>query len=297
MTAGKRGSWKLNRIGPVRSGQCHETPPIVHKSVRNDWCHDGVKWDMRFSIGRVCMVFLASACALSEGAGQTHGRNDEHKQLDWRAIGGCVVSFVNTPCRTVHYHQYSYGTSLGFDRTTRSEVVEATDQTGSESNTRTSTWRRWWFGPQRTSKVTELLLRATDTVAYIDHDHKVYETRPGAAKRGFPYWEEDDAQCSHTATHFTYLLGRLPDAVIAGVHVVGYRGRDFRGVEYEIYFAPSIGCQDLRFHMVKRGLFGWITAESDKVVDSYVLGPPSASLFVLPNGYRQVPSILSFQTK
>lgn len=242
------------------------------------------------------VVALCFSMPFSMIHGQPQG-HDEHKQLDWRATGGCVVDFVNTPCRTVRYHQYSSGSSLGFDRTARSEAVEATDQNGSESNTRTSTWHSWWFLPQKTSKITELLLRSEDKVVYIDHEHKVYQAEPEAKMRGFPYWEEDDAQCSHTATHFTYLSGRLPDAVIAGVHVVGYHGRDYRGVEYEIYFAPSIGCQDLRSHIFTRGIFGWMAAEYDKVVDSYVLGPPSPNLFAIPSGYRQVQSILPFQAK
>jgi hypothetical protein len=228
--------------------------------------------------------------------GQSPGR-DEHKELHWSGAGGCVVDFANTPCRTVRYHKYFFGSGLGFDRTTRSEAVEATDQDGSESKTTTSVWHRWWFLPERTWKFTELLLRAADRVVYIDHEHKIYETHPGAAKRPVPYWEEDDAQCSHTASHSLYLSGRLPDSIVAGVHVVGYRGRDFRGVDYEVYFAPSIGCQDMRFHMVKRGLFGWITAEYDMVVDSYVLGPPARSLFAIPSGYKQVPSILQFQSE
>jgi hypothetical protein len=241
----------------------------------------------------VVALYLFMPFGLMPGQPQGH---EEHKQLDWSSRGGCVVDFVHTPCRTVRYHDYSFGSSLGFDRTSRSEAVEATDQTSSESNTRASTWHRWWFLPQQTSKITELLLRAKDQRVFIDHTHKVYETNTGRL-RGFPYWEEDDAQCSHTATDFTYLSGRLPDSVIAGVHVVGYRGKDFRGAEYEIYFAPSIGCQELRFHMFKRGWFGWITAEYDKVVDSYVLGPPSPNLFAIPSGYRQVPSILPFQAK
>ncbi len=242
----------------------------------------------------MAVLCLAITCAMMPGRPQGQ---EEHKQLDWRPVGGCVVDFVNAPCRTVRYHEYSFGSSLGLDRTTISQTVEATARDGSESKTTTSTWHRWWFLPDRTWKFTELLLRSTDRVVYIDHEHKIYETHPGAAMRGFPYWEEDDVQCSHKATHFTYLSGRLPDTVIAGIHVVGYRGRDFRGVDYEIFFAPTIGCQDLRFHMVKRGLFGWITAESDKVVDSYVLGSPSTSLFAVPNDYRQVPSILPCQPK
>jgi hypothetical protein len=227
--------------------------------------------------------------------GQSPGRG-EQKAFHWNGAGGCVVDFVNTPCRTVRYHEFSYGSSLGFDRTTRAESVEAFDHTGSQAKTIARTWRRWWPLPLQTSKVTELVLHTEDQIVYIDHERRVYEAH-GGAHRNSPYWEEDDAQCSHTASHSLYLSGRLPDSIVAGVHVVGYRGRDYRGVDYEDYFAPSIGCQDMRFHMVKRGLFGWITAEYDMVVDAYVLGPPARSLFAIPSGYRQVPSILQFQSE
>jgi len=61
---------------------------------------------------------------------------------------------------------------------------------------------------------------------------------------------------------------RLPDSVIAAVHVVGYGGRD-RNADYEVYLAPSIGCQPMTFRMVKRFL-GWVTEEYEMIVDSYV---------------------------
>ena len=147
---------------------------------------------MKIGIRGVVALCLSMPFGMMPGQPQGH---DEHKQLAWRSVGGCVVDFVNTPCRTVRYHEYSFGSSLGFDRTARSEAVEATDHTGSESKTRTSTWRGWWCLSQKTSKTTELLLRAADKIVYIDHEHKVYEAHPGAAKRGWPYWEEDDAQC------------------------------------------------------------------------------------------------------
>jgi hypothetical protein len=81
----------------------------------------------------------------------------------------------------------------------------------------------------------------------------------------------------------------LPDAVVARIHAVGYAGRDDRGSEYEIYFAPSIGCEPVRFNMLTRGRFGWPIAKFERTVDSYELGPPSADLFAVPAGYRQVP--------
>ena len=145
-------------------------------------------------------------------------------------------------------------------------------------------------------KMTELLLRTEGRVVYIDHEHGVYETQPGG-NRGFPYWEEDDSQCSHTASHYQYLSGRLADSKIANVHVVGYRGRDYRGADYEIFFAPSIGCQQMSFKMVRRGFLGFVTAEYDMVVDSYILGPPATSLYVVPAECKQVPSIIPFQSE
>lgn len=186
---------------------------------------------------------LVSTALLLSVTGQTLGR-DEHKQLDWRGAGGCVVEFVHTPCRTVRYHEHSFGSGLGFDRVSTSETIEATDHAGSESKTTAGKWRPWWQFPGTGArfKMTELLLRTEGRVVYIDHEHSVYEAQPGG-NRKWPYWEEDDSQCSHTASHYLYLSGRLPDSNIATVHVVGYPGRDSRGADYEIYFAPSIGCR------------------------------------------------------
>ena len=221
---------------------------------------------------------------------------DRPQVLHWTGAGGCVVALASTPCRTVRYHEYSFGSDILFGRAGRSETIEAVDQSGSASKTIASTWSRWWPLPPTTSKKTKLVLNTKKQVLYIDHEQRIYEAHEGT-NRPMPYWEEDDAECSYTASLLTYLKGRLPDSVVAGVHVVGYKGLDFRGVDYEVYFAPSIGCQEMRFHMVKRGLFGWKTGESDMVVDSYVLGPPAQSLFAIPRGYRQVPSILRFQSE
>jgi hypothetical protein len=140
--------------------------------------------------------------------------------------------------------------------------------------------------------MTELVLRNENRTLYIDHERKSFETHSGGANRGMPYWEEDDAQCSNMKFHFQYLSDRLPDSVVAGVHVVGYRGRDSSGADYDVYLAPSLGCQQMRFRMAKRGFLGWKTAEYEMVVDSYDLGPPSSSLFTVPAGYSQVTSIL-----
>jgi hypothetical protein len=245
-------------------------------------------------IGVQAVAALCSFVPFGMMLGQPLG-HDEPGQLKWTGAGGCIVEFVNTPCRTVRYHEYLFGSDLGFDRTTTTECVEAFDHAGSSSKTRSSTWNRWWPLPQQTSKKTELILHPPKQVLYIDHERRIYESHEGK-NRPKPYWEEDDAECSHTASHSLYLSRRLPDSIVAGVHVVGYRGRDSRGVNYEDYFAPSIGCQNMRFQMIKRGLLGWITAEYDMVVDSYVLGPPARSLFAVPTGYRQVPSILQFQS-
>jgi hypothetical protein len=220
---------------------------------------------------------------------------DEHRQLHWNGTGGCVVEFVNTPCRTVRYHQKSFGSGLGFDGRTKWETVEAFDHDGSSSMTEIRTWRRWRLSPQHTSNRTEVILHKEEqVVVYIDHDHGVFEEHSGT-HRPMPYWEEDDASCSHAASHSRYLSGRLPDSVVAGVNVVGYRGQDSDGVDYEVYFAPSIGCQQMRFQMVKRDRSGRITAESYMVVDSYVLGPPDPDLYSVPTAYKQVPSIRQFR--
>jgi len=238
----------------------------------------------------------AAACLLLR-LGVMSGRplsQDEPKQLDWKGPGGCVVDFVRTPCRTVRYHEHSFGRGLGFGKKTSSRWVVAFDHDGSESQTRASVWHRWFFFPVR-ARITELVLRAEGRVLYIDHERKIYEAHR-KANRPIPYWEEDDGLCSGTAAHSTYLSGRLPDSIIAGVHVVGYRGRDFRGADYEIYFAPSIGCQTMRFFEVMRGISGRITAEYEMVVDSYVLGPPDPSLFATPFEYTEVPSILRSQS-
>lgn len=210
--------------------------------------------------GSVVGTLLSAALLLPVMPGQPLG-NDEHKKLGWKGAGGCVVEFANTPCRTVRYREHSFH-SLGFDRISTSETIEATDQAGSESNTSTAKWRRWWQFPGTGTRFqrTGLLLRTEGRTVIVDHGHRVYEAHPGA-KKNWPYWEEDDSKCSHTASHYLYLSGRLPDSTIATVHVVGYHGRDNRGADYEIYFAPSIGCQEFSSKMVTRGFLGFVTSE------------------------------------
>jgi hypothetical protein len=191
----------------------------------------------------------------------------------------------------VRYHEYSFGSSLGFDGITSAASVEAVDHDGSESNTRKSTHSRFWFFPGQRREVTELVLRQENRIIYIDHGRGIYEAHGRGANKKMPYWEKDDSQCSDAKSHALYLSARLPDSIIAGVNVVGYRGRDHRGAEYEVYFAPSIGCQVMRFHEEFRGIFGFRTAEYDKVVDSYEIGPPAPNLFRVPTGFKQVTSI------
>ena len=234
----------------------------------------------------VSAMFVSATLFLSVMLGQPLGSED-HRQLEWKA-GGCVVEFVHTPCRTVRYHEYSFG----YDRIGTAETIEATDHSGSESKTTVGRWRPWWYLPGTGPRIrmTELLLRTEDQVVHIDHEHKVFESHAGA-NRKWPSWEEDDSQCSHTASHYLYLSGRLPDSNMANVHVVGYRGRDSRGADYEIYFAPSVGCQQISFEMVRRGFLGLVAEEYDLIVDSYVLGPPAASLYSVPAEYKQVASI------
>jgi hypothetical protein len=237
-------------------------------------------------------MFVGATLFLSVMLGQPFRRQD-HRQLDWTAAGGCVVEFVHTPCRTVRYHEYSFGSGSGFDRISTSETIEATDHSGSASKTTVERWRRWWQlpGMETRRKVTELVLRTEDRVVYIDHQHRVFESHAGA-NRKWSYWEEDDSECSHAASHYLYLSGRLSDSNMASVHVVGYRGRDAQGADYEVYFAPSIGCQQMNFKMLTRGFLGLVTAEYDMIVDSYELGAPAASLYSVPTEYKQVASIL-----
>src|ERR1035437_5219035 len=93
-----------------------------------------------------------------------------HRQLRWK--GSCAVEFADTACRTVRYHESAFGPSLGFEGTMYSECVEAVVHTGSESNMRNSVWRRFWFFPRQTRKITELVLRTENRTVYIDHERK-----------------------------------------------------------------------------------------------------------------------------
>jgi hypothetical protein len=126
----------------------------------------------------------------------------------------------------------------------------------------------------------------------LTHERKIFETHVGRNKN-WPGWGEgEDSLCSGTKSSYSYLSARLKNSVVAGLHVVGYRGRDSRGADYEVYFAPSIGCGVMRFQMVMRNFFGWETAKSEEEVDSYEICPPSSQLFTVPAGYKQVTSIL-----
>jgi hypothetical protein len=236
---------------------------------------------------RAALATLAALWGIGEVA-----PNDleTHKQLKWNGPGGCLVEFVNTPCRTVRSHEFSFGIGLGFDGIAKAESVEAVDWDGSESKTRTTSRRRYWLTENR-DRITELVLRTKNRTVYIDHERRIFEVQDGRANRGYQAWEEDDAQCSHAASHYVYLSERIPNSVVAGIEVVGYGGRDARGADNIICFAPSIGCQVMRFETVKKGFLGWTTAKYEWVVDVYEIGQPSPSLFTPPSGYKQVPSI------
>jgi hypothetical protein len=223
------------------------------------------------------------------GFGQTVVLTDhgEHKPLEWKG-GGCVVNFGKTPCRTVRYREYSFGSSLGFDSITRTESIEAFDHDGSEVKIVAAARRRFWLLPELRVRTAEILLRQQNRTLHVVHDRKVFAAENRGAYNGYPLWEEDDSQCSHAKSHYMYLSQRLRDSVVAGVHVVGYGGRDDRGAEYEVYFAPSIGCQQFRFMTWMPGFWGWTTARYELVVESYEAGPPSSSLFTIPGGYREI---------
>jgi hypothetical protein len=236
---------------------------------------------------------IAIVAAVGFGQGLPSSDLQAPRQPTWKGPGGCVVDFVAAPCRTIRYHEYSFGSALGFDGITKAERIEAFDYDGSVSRTIAGTWRRYWFSPEQVGKKTELILRKEKRTAYIDHERKIFETHVDANRK----WpgrggEGDDSLCSATKSNYSYLSERLSDSVVAGFHVIGYRGRDSRGADYEVYFAPSIGCEVMRFQMVMRGFLGWETAKEESVVDSYEIGPPSLQLFTVPNGYKQVTSIL-----
>jgi len=209
------------------------------------------------------------------------------KELVWKGSGGCVVEFANTPCRTVRYHWSSFAWSEGW---TVSQYIEAFERDGSRSTTVIATRRPPWLFPRQTWHRGELVLRKENRTTYIDHERKTYETHLRANGNRF-YWEEDDTQCSHAGSRW-HSSQRIGDSVIAGVHVVGYRGLDDTGAYHEDYFAPSIGCQPMRSHSVTRGVLGWKTSEYDMTVDSYQIGRPASILFDVPAGYTQVASIL-----
>jgi hypothetical protein len=216
------------------------------------------------------------------------GPAEEHKQLEWKAPQACLVAFAKTPCRTVRYHEYSFGSSFGFDGITNVETIEATNQDGSEAKIMTIVRRKFWLLPAWTVKAAELFLREQNRTVVIDHEKKIFATQHHNAEHGYQSWEQDDLQCSHAKTHYLYLSERLRDSVVAGFHVVGYGGRDDRGADYEVYFAPSLGCQPLRFQTAMRGFLGWTSAKYEKTVDQYEIGPPSADLFTIPAGYKRV---------
>jgi hypothetical protein len=222
--------------------------------------------------------------------GQTMGISaaDAHEQLEWTSTVGCLVDFVKTPCRTVRFREYSFGSGLGFDGITSVEGIEAVDQQGSEAKVMKVVRRRFWLLPSATTTMVSLLLRDQNRTVHVDHDRKVFAAESGAAGRGSQYWEQDDSQCSHAKSHYLYLSERLRNSIIAGIHVVGYGGRDDRGADYKVYFAPSIGCQPLRFVMVMRGFLGLPVAKYERIVDSFELGAPSLSLFTIPAEYKRI---------
>jgi len=236
-------------------------------------------------------LYAIVAAVLIGGAGfgqvLTSSDSEPPKEMIWKGPGGCVVDLVNTPCRTVRYHWSNFEWAGG---TTTAQYTEAFDRDGSQSTTAVTTHRQPWFFSQQTWYRTELVLRKEHRTIYIDHERKIYETLLRA--KAMPYWIEDDSQCSHAASS-RHLSQRIPDSVIAGAHVVGYRGRDAIGEYIEEYFAPSIGCQEMRSQFVMRGVLGFKTSEYDMTVDSYEIGPPASGLFKVPAGYKQVASFPS----
>ncbi|HEY3739998.1 MAG TPA: hypothetical protein VGL53_09145 [Bryobacteraceae bacterium] len=214
--------------------------------------------------------------------------SQSHKQLNWTGAGGCVVDFVHTPCRTVRSHEFSFGRGLGFDGIRSVDTIEAFDKDGSTSRTYSIAEWPFWHLPAPTTKRTHITRRTQNRRIAIDHDHAVFEEYPGGAHSGTPMWEEDDQQCSHMKSHYLYLSERLPDSIVIGVGVVGYSGTDDGGSHYEVFFAPSLGCEQLRSLMWRQNHFGLRTAYSERVVDSFELGAPSPTLFAVPRGFTRV---------
>jgi hypothetical protein len=229
---------------------------------------------------------LAIVVALASGQSPKPSDSQPRKRLDW--TGACVVDIVHIPCRTVRFHESSFGWKH-FEGWMRSESVEAVNSDGTQSNTRSTQWWRFYLFPRQTRKITELVLR--DRTVFIDREQHAYEIHSGDPHRSQAYWVEDDPQCSFAKSRRGPFSARMPDSTIAGFSVIGYRGQDAKGVDYEAYFAPSIGCEMMLFREVARGILGWKTAEYERVVDSYEIGPPSKSLFTIPNGFKLVTSI------
>ena len=211
--------------------------------------------------------------------------------MEWKRANSCVVEFVKTPCRTVRYRIWSFeNLAWGIhDVASRTfELLWAVDLNGSTVETVTGSSRHHWIVPESRNNGSQIVLRPQDEVISVDHERRIYDLHGGARSRGQPMWEEDDGQCSHTASHYLYLHHRLADSVVAQVRVVGYSGRDDRGADYKIYFAPSIGCQEFHFESTARNAFGLPTQFYYREVTSYELGPPDPELYRIPWGYQKV---------
>jgi hypothetical protein len=121
--------------------------------------------------GAKTLFSTVAAVLTGAGFGQAPVSSDAPRALVWKGPGGCLVNFVNTPCRTVRYRWSSFEWS---GASTASQYIEAFDRDGSQSTTIIATHRTAWLFPGQTMHKTELVLRKVDRVIYIDHERRIY---------------------------------------------------------------------------------------------------------------------------
>jgi hypothetical protein len=233
-------------------------------------------------------VLLAATAAPLFGQTRPVLEFGTHKWLDWAPRGGCVVELAKTPCRTVETRDVVFNHNVRDGGLYRISRLHAVAEDGSEATFITEKFRPLWWFVEQTRTSGQMVLHKQNRIISLDPGRRIYAEETGGRHLGVQTWEEDDRACSHARSHYLYLSMRLPDSVVAGFPVVRYGGEDDSGAEYEVDFAPSLGCQSLRFSMIRRGLLGWPTTKHLLEVVSYKLGPPSPDLFAVPRGFRQV---------
>lgn len=134
-------------------------------------------------------------------------------------------------------------------------------------------------------------MRTQDRAVIIDRSRRMFEVHQ-PAPRNFVYWEDDYPDCSHHMSHRAGRFTRVADTQIAGIRVVGYKGKDAGGEEVTTYYAPSIGCSTMREELVTRGILGLPISRFLVEVDSYSVARPNPSLFEIPRNYKRVASVV-----